>query len=180
MAGIAAKKFEKLFWSGQDLNKIYLELGSYRGELHGLEHIFYTGFGEYLRYKKQNTVKSETILDGAQRVMKIAFARETAFLEQHLSSLATIGSISPYIGLFGTVCGIMTSFRALGESTQQATMAMVAPGISEALFTTAMGLFAAIPAVIAYNRYSSETEKLSNLYDTFREEFSNILHRQII
>ena len=109
--------------------------------------------------------------------MRIALAKEIALLEQHLSFLATVGSTSPYVGLFGTVWGIMTSFRAL-SSVQQATMAMVAPGISEALIATAMGLFAAIPAVIAYNRYASQVEQLANLYDTFREEFSSILHRQ--
>ncbi|EKD45651.1 MAG: TolQ, partial [uncultured bacterium] len=127
----------------------------------------------------QATAKPDAIIEASQRAMRIALAREIALLEQHLSFLATVGSTSPYVGLFGTVWGIMTSFRALG-AVQQATMAMVAPGISEALIATAMGLFAAIPAVIAYNRYASEVEKLSNLYDTFREEFSSILHRQII
>ncbi|MDR1057832.1 MAG: protein TolQ [Coxiellaceae bacterium] len=178
-AELAIKKFEKQFWSGSDLNKLYTELDNRQEELHGLEHIFYAGFGEYSRLKKQATAKSDAILEGVQRAMRIAFAREAALLELHLSFLATVGSTSPYVGLFGTVWGIMTSFRALGRA-QQATMAMVAPGISEALIATAMGLSAAIPAVIAYNRYASEVEKLANLYDTFREEFSSILHRQVI
>jgi biopolymer transport protein TolQ len=178
-AQLAVKKFEKQFWSGNDLNKFFLALNSSQSDLHGLEHIFHAGFSEYSRLKKQPTAKSDAILEGAQRAMRIALAREIALLEQHLSLLATVGSTSPYVGLFGTVWGIMTSFRALG-SVQQATMAMVAPGISEALIATAMGLFAAIPAVIAYNRYASEVEKPSNIYDTFREEFSSILHRQNI
>ena len=178
-AQFSVKKFEKQFWSGTDLNKFYLSLNSRQDDLHGLEHIFYAGFSEYSRLKQQATAKPDAIIEAAQRAMRIALAREIALLEQHLSFLATVGSTSPYVGLFGTVWGIMTSFRALG-AVQQATMAMVAPGISEALIATAMGLFAAIPAVIAYNRYASEVEKLSNLYDTFREEFSSILHRQTI
>jgi len=178
-AQFSVKKFEKQFWSGSDLNKFYLALNSRQDDLHGLEHIFYAGFSEYSRLKQQATAKPDAIIEASQRAMRIALAREIALLEQHLSFLATVGSTSPYVGLFGTVWGIMTSFRALG-AVQQATMAMVAPGISEALIATAMGLFAAIPAVIAYNRYASEVEKLSNLYDTFREEFSSILHRQTI
>ena len=178
-AQFSVKKFEKQFWSGTDLNKFYLSLNSRQDDLHGLEHIFYAGFSEYSRLKQQATAKPDAIIEAAQRAMRIALAREIALLEQHLSFLATVGSTSPYVGLFGTVWGIMTSFRAL-SAVQQATMAMVAPGISEALIATAMGLFAAIPAVIAYNRYASEVEKLSNLYDTFREEFSSILHSQTI
>lgn len=178
-AQFAVRKFEKQFWSGSDLNKFFSELNTRQDNLHGLEHIFYAGFSEYSRLKQQPTAKAGAIIEGAQRAMRIALAREIALLEQHLSFLATVGSTSPYVGLFGTVWGIMTSFRALG-TVQQATMAMVAPGISEALIATAMGLFAAIPAVIAYNRYASEVEQLSNLYDTFREEFSSILHRQVI
>jgi biopolymer transport protein TolQ len=178
-AGLAVKKFEKQFWSGNDLSKFYNELHTRQDELHGLEHIFYAGFNEYFRLKKQGNAKADDITEGAERAMKIALSREIVLLEQHLSFLATVGSTSPYVGLFGTVWGIMTSFRALG-AVQQATMAMVAPGISEALIATAMGLFAAIPAVIAYNRYASEVEQLSNLYDTFREEFSSVLHRQVL
>ncbi len=178
-ANLAIKKFEQQFWSGGDLNKIYSELQLRQDELHGLEHIFYAGFNEYFRLKKQAHAEASDIIEGSLRAMKIALARENALLEQHLSFLATVGSTSPYVGLFGTVWGIMTSFRALG-AVQQATMAMVAPGISEALIATAMGLFSAIPAVIAYNRYASEVEKIANIYDTFREEFSSILHRQVL
>jgi biopolymer transport protein TolQ len=178
-AKLAVNKFEEEFWSGKDLNKIYNELRARKDNLHGLEYIFYAGFSEYFHFKKQGSTKEGDIIEGAERAMKIALARENALLEQHLPFLATVGSTSPYVGLFGTVWGIMTSFRALG-GVQQATIAMVAPGISEALIATAMGLFAAIPAVIAYNRYSSEVEKLVNLYDTFREEFSSILHRQVL
>ncbi len=175
----AVKKFEEQFWSGSELNKFYQELHTRRDNLHGLELIFYAGFGEYTRLSKQPTANPDAIIKGAQRAMRVVLAREIAGLEQHLSFLATVGSTSPYVGLFGTVWGIMTSFRAL-SGVQQATMAMVAPGISEALIATAMGLFAAIPAVIAYNRYASEVERLSNLYDTFKEEFSGILQRQTI
>ena len=177
-ANLAVKKFEEQFWSGNELNNFYQELNSRQDDLHGLELIFHAGFSEYTRLSKQPSANSDTIIEGTQRTMRVVLAREVARLEQHLSFLATVGSTSPYVGLFGTVWGIMTSFRALG-SVQQATMAMVAPGISEALIATAMGLFAAIPAVIAYNRYASEVERLVNLYDTFKEEFSNILHRQI-
>jgi biopolymer transport protein TolQ len=136
------------------------------------------GFREFIRLRKQGGVAPSVILEGIQRAMRIARSREMDKLEQHLSFLATVGSTSPYVGLFGTVWGIMTSFHALG-SAQQATIAMVAPGISEALIATAMGLFAAIPAVIAYNRFANEVERLLNQYDTFQEEFSNILYRQV-
>ena len=177
-ARLAVKKFEEQFWSGSELNKLYQELNGRRNSLHGLEIIFYAGFSEYKRLS-QTTANPDVIIAGAQRAMRIVLAREVAGLEQHLSFLATVGSTSPYVGLFGTVWGIMTSFRAL-SGVQQATMAMVAPGISEALIATAMGLFAAIPAVIAYNRYASEVEKLTNIYTTFNEEFSSILHRQTV
>lgn len=170
------KDFEQRFWSGGDLGRFFQEISVNKGELHGLEHIFYAGFSEFTRLNKQSNSK-EAIMEGAERAMRVAMARETALLEQHLTFLATVGSISPYVGLFGTVWGIMTSFRSLG-SVQQATISMVAPGISEALIATAMGLFAAIPAVIAYNRYSSQVEQIVNYYDTFKEEFSSILHRQ--
>ena len=176
-ANLAVKKFEEKFWSGSELHKFYQELTPRSEDLHGLELIFYAGFSEYTRLSKQTAAKPDTIIKGAERAMRVVLSREIANLEQHLSFLATIGSTSPYVGLFGTVWGIMTSFRAL-SGMQQATMAMVAPGISEALIATAMGLFAAIPAVIAYNRYASEVERLANTYDTFKEEFSSILHRQ--
>lgn len=172
----AIKKFEEKFWSGTDLAKLYYNLDQGK-ELKGLEHIFYSGFNEFHRLSKQATVNPEAIMEGAERAMRIALTQEIDVLEQNLSFLATVGSTSPYVGLFGTVWGIMTSFRSLG-SVQQATISMVAPGISEALIATAMGLFAAIPAVIAYNRYVNQVERLTHQYYTFKDEFSSILHRQ--
>lgn len=170
-------KFEEAFWSGTDLNKFYQDLAQKKQKLEGINHIFIAGFKEFMRLRKQPGIQPAVIMEGTQRAMRIARSREMDNLEQHLSFLATVGSTSPYVGLFGTVWGIMAAFHALG-SVQQATIAMVAPGISEALITTAMGLFAAIPAVIAYNRFASDVERLLNQYDTFQEEFSNILHRQ--
>ncbi|HEC60175.1 hypothetical protein LCGC14_1286000 [marine sediment metagenome] len=171
-----ADLFEDKFWSGNELNRLYEDISSRPHISRGMEGIFEVGFKEFVRLKKAEPA-SPAVLDGAQRVMRISLAREIDRLEETLPFLATAGSTSPYIGLFGTVWGIMNSFRALGE-VQQATLAMVAPGISEALIATAMGLFAAIPAVIAYNRYSHKVERLINRYDNFLEEFSSILHRQ--
>lgn len=171
------KKFEERFWSGGELGRFYQDLDKRSDNLQGLEHIFHAGFGEFNRLKKQSN-NPDAILEGAQRTMRVALAREMDQLEKHLPFLATVGSTSPYVGLFGTVWGIMTSFRALGV-VQQATISMVAPGISEALIATAMGLFAAIPAVIAYNRYASTVERIANHYATFQEEFSSILYRQV-
>lgn len=169
--------FEQRFWSGGDLSKLYAEI-SEDENAEGMQGIFHAGFKEFARLRKQNhTLAPNISLEGAQRAMRIALARETDQLEKHLALLATIGSTSPYVGLFGTVWGIMISFHALGNATQ-ATIAMVAPGISEALIATAMGLFAAIPAVVAYNRFTNDVERLLNGYDTFKEEFANILHRQ--
>ena len=142
-----------------------------------MELLFEAGFKEFARLQKQGGIVAEAIMEGSQRAMRVAFNKEIEELEAHLSFLATVGSTSPYIGLFGTVWGIMNSFRALGN-VQQASISMVAPGIAEALIATAMGLFAAIPAVIAYNRFSNDVERLVNRYDTFMEEFSAILHRQ--
>lgn len=170
--------FEDLFWSGTDLGNLYKDLNESNQQPGGLKSIFQAGFREFIRLRKQPGVSAAMIMEGTQRAMRIARSREMDKLEQHLSFLATVGSTSPYVGLFGTVWGIMTSFHALG-TVQQATIAMVAPGISEALIATAMGLFAAIPAVIAYNRFANETERLLNQYDTFQEEFSNILYRQV-
>ncbi|GAA0853433.1 protein TolQ [Aliiglaciecola litoralis] len=172
------KKFEDKFWSGVDLNKLYQELSA-RQSVHGMASLFCAGFKEYMRLRKANVGSSEAIMDGTYRAMRVSLSREVDHLEANLSFLATAGSISPYIGLFGTVWGIMNSFIALGE-VQQATLAMVAPGIAEALIATAMGLFAAIPAVIAYNRFSNQVEKLENSYGNFMEEFSSILHRQTL
>ena len=171
-----ADNFEDKFWSGNELNKLYEDITARPHASRGMEGIFETCFKEFIRLKK-TVPDSNFVLDGTQRVMRISLAREIDQLEVSLPFLATAGSTSPYIGLFGTVWGIMNSFRALGE-VQQATLAMVAPGIAEALIATAMGLFAAIPAVIAYNRYSHEVERLINRYDTFVEEFSSILQRQ--
>jgi len=175
-AKLDADSFEDKFWSGNELNKLYEDISSRPHASRGMEGIFEVGFKEFVRLKK-STPESGKVLDGAQRVMRISLAREIDHLEMSLPFLATAGSTSPYIGLFGTVWGIMNSFRALGN-VQQATLGMVAPGIAEALIATAMGLFAAIPAVIAYNRYSHEVERLINRYDTFLEEFSSILQRQ--
>ena len=171
-----ADMFEERFWSSVDLSPLYnrITAGSY--ESSGMEKIFGAGYKEFSRLQKQESIDPEAVLDGAQRSMRIAMNKEVDHLETNLSFLATVGSTSPYIGLFGTVWGIMNSFQALG-TVQQATISMVAPGISEALVATAMGLFAAIPAVIAYNRYSNDVERLINRYDNFLEEFSSILHR---
>ncbi|MDX1529649.1 MAG: protein TolQ [Gammaproteobacteria bacterium] len=174
----AANLFEDDFWSGKDLVKIYKRINEDISDPTGMERIFHAGFKEYARLRNQTGIQSEAILDGTQRAMRVALRREVDDLELHLPFLATVGSTSPYIGLFGTVWGIMNSFRALGNVTQ-ATISMVAPGIAEALIATAMGLFAAIPAVIAYNRYVNDVERLHNRYDTFVEEFSSILARQV-
>jgi len=173
----AADEFEDYFWSGKELNSLYADLAAREYPLRGMEGIFLAGFREFGRLRKQAGVEQRAVLDGTQRAMRVSLAREMDTLEASLPFLATAGSTSPYIGLFGTVWGIMNSFRALGD-VHQATLVMVAPGIAEALIATAMGLFAAIPAVIAYNRYAYEVERLGNRYDTFLEEFSTILQRQ--
>ena len=171
-----ADLFEEQFWSVEDLSPLYTKITARRYEPSGMEIIFEAGFKEFARLNKQSNIEPQAVLDGSQRSMRITLNKEMDLLETSLSFLATVGSTSPYVGLFGTVWGIMNSFQALG-SVQQATIAMVAPGISEALIATAMGLFAAIPAVVAYNRYSYEAERLINRYDNFAEEFSSILHR---
>jgi biopolymer transport protein TolQ len=171
-----ADAFEDKFWSGNELNRLYEDISARPHSSRGLEGIFESGFKEFVRLQKTSD-DSAFVLDGAQRVMRVSLAREIDQLETSLPFLATAGSTSPYIGLFGTVWGIMNSFTALGN-VQNATLAMVAPGIAEALIATAMGLFAAIPAVIAYNRYANSVERLINRYDTFLEEFSSILQRQ--
>lgn len=173
----AANDFEERFWSGKDLVSVYNRINASRQPPEGMERIFEAGFREYARLRKQGGSDSRAVLDGAHRAMRVALAREVDRLEGNLNFLATVGSTSPYVGLFGTVWGIMNSFRALGN-VSQATLAMVAPGIAEALIATAMGLFAAIPAVVAYNRYSSDVDRLVSRYDTFMEEFSTILQRQ--
>jgi len=176
-AQAAADDFEDRFWSGGELAGLYREVSASGRDPIGMAGIFQAGFSEYARLRKQEGVDARDEVEGAQRVMRVALSRETDDLETHLSFLATVGSTSPYVGLFGTVWGIMNSFRSLGNA-QQATLSMVAPGIAEALIATAMGLFAAIPAVIAYNRYSHDVERLINRYDNFLEEFSTILQRQ--
>jgi biopolymer transport protein TolQ len=168
-----ADRFESQFWSGGDLAGLYKSLDG--SSPTGMADIFVSGFREFSRLKSQGLVGAQ-LLDGARRAMRVAQLKETDRLEQHLSNLATIGSTSPYVGLLGTVWGILTAFQGLG-SVQQATLATVAPAIAEALIATAMGLFAAIPAVIAYNRYADQVGRLELRYDTFMEELSTILQR---
>lgn len=170
------KAFEDKFWSGADLSKLYNEISA-KNETQGIESLFVAGFKEFARLRKSHIDNPQTIVDATHRAMRVALSREVDSLEAHLPFMATVGSISPYIGLFGTVWGIMNSFIGLG-SVQQATLAMVAPGIAEALIATAMGLFAAIPAVMAFNRFSHKVEKLENSYGNFMEEFASILQRQ--
>ena len=173
----SSEEFETQFWSGGDLSNIYAESMRRKAGLQGTEAIFFAGFKEYLRLNKQIGVNAESIMENAKRSMRVAMMREQDKLEISLPVLATVGSTSPYVGLFGTVWGIMLSFRAMAN-VQQATISMVAPGIAEALIATAMGLFAAIPAVVAYNRYMTEINRLLNRFDAFQDEFSNILFRQ--
>ena len=172
----ASDDFEASFWSGGDLNTLYRSATRERGGSTGMANIFESGFREFNRVSQQGDISPEKIVDECRRAMRVALIREVDRLEQSLATLATIGSTSPYVGLFGTVWGIMNSFRALGN-VQAATLAMVAPGIAEALVATAMGLFAAIPAVIAYNRYADKVVRLEIRYDGFMEEFSSILQR---
>ncbi len=169
--------FEERFWSGMDLAKLY-KAGSQTGVNQGLENIFRAGFKEFNRLKQQESIDADAVMEGTQRAMRVALARESELLDSNLSFLATVGSTSPYIGLFGTVWGIMNSFLGLAQQ-HQATLATVAPGIAEALIATAMGLFAAIPAVVAYNRFSARSDSLYASYETFADEFSSILHRNV-
>lgn len=173
----AADDFEDRFWSGGDLAALFREITSQSEQAVGMAGIFQSGFNEFARLRKQPGADPRAVVEGAQRVMRVVLSRETDELETHLSFLATVGSTSPYVGLFGTVWGIMNSFRGLGNA-QQATLQMVAPGIAEALIATAMGLFAAIPAVVAYNRYANDVERLNNRYQDFLDEFTTLLQRQ--
>jgi biopolymer transport protein TolQ len=173
----AANVFEEQFWSGTNLTQLHEGITSRHQVTNGMERIFDAGFAEFTRMRQQGRMSASAMVEGSQRAMRIALTRETEELEHHLNFLATVGSTSPYVGLFGTVWGIMTSFHQLAN-VNQATIAMVAPGISEALVATAMGLFAAIPAVIAYNRFSNQVDRLEVRYDNFKEEFSSILQRQ--
>lgn len=171
-----AKDFEGRFWSGLNLSDLFSQLNQRQERRFGLEAIFESGFREFARARKAELRNSEAVRS-AHRAMKVAMSREIEMLENNLPFLATVGSVSPYVGLFGTVWGIMESFRALA-GVQQATLAMVAPGISEALIATAMGLLAAIPAVVAYNKFSSEIDTMIVRYENFLEEFTGILQRQ--
>lgn len=172
-----AESFEHTFWTGGDLNKLYDGLSAGRNKPHGMSSIFEAGFKEFVRLKKQPGLEVSDLMEGSRRAMRAAYNREMDDLDSHLPYLALVGSVSPYIGLFGTVWGIMNAFRGLANMAQ-ATLAHVAPGIAEALIATAIGLFAAIPAVIAYNRFSSSVDRLAVRYESFIEEFTNILQRK--
>ncbi|MCB1724216.1 MAG: protein TolQ [Gammaproteobacteria bacterium] len=172
-----AEDFENRFWSGGDLGELYRAVDHDRDSARGLGAIFHAGFREFARLRENADMDPMDVVEGARRAMRVALSREIDSLETFLAFLATVGSTSPYVGLFGTVWGIMNAFHALGN-VKQATLNLVAPGIAEALIATAMGLFAAIPAVVAYNRYANAVQRLENRYDDFVEEFSNILQRQ--
>ena len=172
-----SKAFQQRFWSGKPLNTLYTD-ATFEGKIvTGLESIFLTGFKEYARYQKNLNLASFAVLKGVLRAMDASQEREIIRLEENISILATIGAVSPFVGLFGTVWGIMNAFQSLGH-VQQASVAMVAPGISEALVATAMGLFAAIPAVIAYNRFNSLIAAIQSECAIFQDEFANIIYRQ--
>ncbi|MCC6202678.1 MAG: protein TolQ [Gammaproteobacteria bacterium] len=177
-AKLEAKRFEDTFWATEDLTSLYSRISSGRQAREGMERIFEAGFREFARLRKREGIPPMAVLEGAQRSMRIALNRQIEELELNLPFLATVGSVSPYVGLFGTVWGIMNSFKSLAN-VGQATLAMVAPGLSEALIATAMGLFAAIPAVIAFNRYATDIDRLYSRYDIFIDEFSSILQRQV-
>ena len=173
-----ADRFEKEFWSGVDLNDLYQRAVNSRHSAGTLERIFESGFREFVKHRKQPGMDVAVVMDGVRRAMRATSQREMERLESHLSFLATVGSVSPYVGLFGTVWGIMNSFRGLAN-VAQATLGAVAPGIAEALVATAMGLFAAIPAVMAYNQFAGDINRLATRFDSFMEEFTNILQRQV-
>ncbi len=175
----SANEFENDFWSGGDLSSLYRDVAASEQQAEGMAGIFEAGFREFGRLKQESGLSADRIVEGSRRAMNVSQMREVEKLEQNLAFLATVGSTSPYVGLFGTVWGIMNSFRALGN-VQSATLAMVAPGIAEALIATAMGLFAAIPAVIAFNRYADQVTRLQVRYDTFMEELSAIFQRNAV
>jgi len=172
-----AEDFERTFWSGSDLNSLFQAIVSSRRPSGSMERIFEAGFREFVKLRKQTTLAVASVMDGTRRAMRASYQREMEYLDKHLSFLATVGSVSPYIGLLGTVWGIMNAFRGLAN-VHQATLAQVAPGIAEALVATAIGLFAAIPAVVAFNYYAREIDSLSTRFESFIEKFSNILQRQ--
>lgn len=169
--------FEEAFWGHPDLARLYKDFLDDRESSGGLERIFAAGYSEFVKLKKKHDMDNASVMDGARRAMRATYQREMDALESHLPFLATVGSVSPYVGLLGTVWGIMNAFRGLAN-VGQATLAHVAPGIAEALVATAMGLFAAIPAVVAYNRFAADTARLSSRFESFMEEFSNVLQRQ--
>ncbi|QRJ64779.1 protein TolQ [Azospira restricta] len=173
-----AEQFERDFWSGGDLNSLFNSAVNDRHHAGSMERIFEAGFREFTKLRGQKNLEAKDIVDGSRRAMRATYQRELDELEAHLAFLASVGSVSPYIGLFGTVWGIMHAFRALAN-VGQATLASVAPGIAEALVATAIGLFAAIPAVLAYNRFSHDIDRLATRFESFQEEFSNILQRQM-
>jgi len=172
-----ADAFEREFWGGADLNELFQRAVNSRDSAGSLERIFEAGFREFTKLHRQPGMDISAVMDGTRRAMRATYQRELDQLESHLSFLASVGSVSPYVGLFGTVWGIMNAFRGLAK-VAQATLAHVAPGIAEALVATAMGLFAAIPAVLAYNRFAEDVNRLATHFDSFMEEFSNILQRQ--
>lgn len=173
-----AEAFEERFWSGADLAQLFREVSNNSGENGGMENIFESGFREFVRQRQRRGTDVRTVIEGSERAMRVAGTKEIGALERNLEFLANVGSISPYVGLFGTVWGIMGAFQGLGEM-KDVTIAVVAPHISEALIATAMGLFAAIPAVWAYNRYANKVERVASRYEVFQEEFSSVLQRQI-
>jgi biopolymer transport protein TolQ len=175
-ASLKADKFEKDFWAGGDLNQLYQRAVNSRDAAGSLERIFESGFAEFAKLRRQSAHDIGAVMDGTRRAMRATYQRELEGLESHLPFLASVGSVSPYVGLFGTVWGVMNSFRGLA-TVAQGTLAAVAPGIAEALIATAMGLFAAIPAVVAYNRFAGDVNRLATRFDSFMEEFSNILQR---
>ncbi|MFK2872224.1 protein TolQ [Dyella lipolytica] len=173
-----AESFEERFWSGTDLAQLFREVSNNGGDNGGMENIFESGFREFARQRQRRTQDMRTVIEGSERAMRVTGTKEIGALERNLEFLANVGSISPYVGLFGTVWGIMGAFQGLGEM-KDVTIAVVAPHISEALIATAMGLFAAIPAVWAYNRYANKVERVASRYEVFQEEFSSVLQRQI-
>ncbi len=172
-----SNRFEDEFWANSNLNSLYQNVTADEGEAGSMERIFAAGFAEFVKLKKKHGVDNAAVMEGTRRAMRATYQREMDYLESHLAFLATVGSVSPYVGLLGTVWGIMNAFRGL-SNVGQATLAHVAPGIAEALVATAMGLFAAIPAVVAYNRYSHDVARLASRFESFMEEFSNVLQRQ--
>ncbi len=176
-AKVRHEQFEDRFWSGANLKELYKRLHANRSELEGVDAVFYAGYNAFLHDGTHGSSDPEPAIIAAERAMRVALGREEERVQENLPLLATIGSTSPYVGLFGTVWGIMAAFHALGQ-VQQATIAMVAPGISEALLATAMGLFAAIPAFVAYNRYTDTSERLLNSLDAFSQEFAALLRNK--